>query len=108
MVNKKTKIIATVGPACNTKEKLWELVQAGAYIFRLNFSHGNHEGHLKVINYIREKITDQTIQLVFVPDKDNVADVFTKPSENTKFHRHTDKVMNGFHNDVDYLFGKSV
>ena len=51
---KKTKIIATVGPASNTKEKLEELVQAGADIFRLNFSHGTHEDHLKVIRYVRE------------------------------------------------------
>ncbi len=51
---KKTKIIATVGPASNTKEKLTELVKAGADIFRLNFSHGTHEDHLKVINLVRE------------------------------------------------------
>jgi len=53
-LSKKTKIVATVGPACNTKEKLWELVKAGANIFRLNFSHGSHDGHLQVIKYIRE------------------------------------------------------
>ena len=53
-LSKKTKIVATVGPACNTKEKLWELVKAGANIFRLNFSHGSHEQHLQVIKYIRE------------------------------------------------------
>lgn len=51
---KKTKIIATVGPASNTKEKLTELIKAGADIFRLNFSHGTHEDHLKVINIVRE------------------------------------------------------
>jgi pyruvate kinase len=50
---KRTKIIATVGPACNTEEKLWELVQAGVDVFRLNFSHGDHAGHLQVIKHIR-------------------------------------------------------
>ncbi len=50
----KSKIIATVGPACNTKEKLKELVNAGADVFRLNFSHGTHEDHQKVIEYVRE------------------------------------------------------
>jgi pyruvate kinase len=50
----KTKIVATVGPASNTKEKLHELIVAGVNVFRLNFSHGTHEDHLKVINYIRE------------------------------------------------------
>lgn len=49
----RTKILATVGPASNTPEKLWELVQAGADVFRLNFSHGSHEDHLKVINHIK-------------------------------------------------------
>ncbi|MEX0884533.1 MAG: pyruvate kinase, partial [Cyclobacteriaceae bacterium] len=50
----KTKILATVGPASNTKEILTELVMVGADIFRLNFSHGDHKGHAKVIKTIRE------------------------------------------------------
>lgn len=50
----KTKIVATVGPASNNKEVLRELVKAGADVFRLNFSHGSHEDHLKVINMVRE------------------------------------------------------
>ena len=53
-----TKIVATVGPASNTYDKLLELVQAGVDVFRLNFSHGTHDDHLKVINhiaYINEK-----------------------------------------------------
>lgn len=53
-----TKIVATVGPASSSYEKLLELVRAGVNIFRLNFSHGSHEDHLKVINhisYINEK-----------------------------------------------------
>lgn len=48
----KTKIVATVGPACSSKEKLKELIKAGVDIFRLNFSHGTHEDHLKVIERI--------------------------------------------------------
>lgn len=44
-----TKIVATVGPACNTYDKLLELVKAGVDVFRLNFSHGTHADHLKVI-----------------------------------------------------------
>jgi pyruvate kinase len=50
----KTKIIATIGPACNTKEKMLELIEAGADVFRLNFSHGSHEEHQRVIDIIRE------------------------------------------------------
>ncbi|MEI8280062.1 MAG: pyruvate kinase [Bacteroidota bacterium] len=48
----KTKIIATVGPACNTYEKLLSLVQEGVNVFRLNFSHGTHEQHKEVIDHI--------------------------------------------------------
>ncbi len=50
----KTKVIATVGPASNTKEKLKSLIKAGVDIFRLNFSHGTHEDHAQVIKYVRE------------------------------------------------------
>ncbi|MDX2195168.1 MAG: pyruvate kinase [Cytophagales bacterium] len=49
----RTKIIATVGPASNTEDKLLELIKAGVDVFRLNFSHGSHEEHLKVIQLIR-------------------------------------------------------
>lgn len=48
-----TKIVATVGPACNTYEKLLELVKAGVDVFRLNFSHGTHADHLSVIEHIQ-------------------------------------------------------
>jgi len=49
----KTKIVATVGPACDTYDKLLELVKAGVNVFRLNFSHGDHEGKAKIIQHIR-------------------------------------------------------
>ena len=49
----KTKIVATVGPACDTYEKLLELVKAGVNVFRLNFSHGAHEDKKKIIQHIR-------------------------------------------------------
>jgi pyruvate kinase len=65
---KKSKIIATVGPACNTKEKLWELVQAGANVFRLNFSHGSHEQHLLVINAIRELNKEKNTNIAILQD----------------------------------------
>lgn len=56
--NQKTKIIATVGPACNTYQKIIELVKAGVDVFRLNFSHGSHQDHEKVIQHIN-KINEQ-------------------------------------------------
>lgn len=50
----KTKIVATVGPACDTYEGLLALVRAGVNVFRLNFSHGSHEDKLRIIGYIRQ------------------------------------------------------
>src|SRR6201994_3691818 len=49
----KTKIVATVGPACDTYEKLLDLVKAGVNVFRLNFSHGSHEDKAKINEHIR-------------------------------------------------------
>ncbi len=49
----RTKIVATVGPACDTYEKLVELVHAGVNVFRLNFSHGSHEDKTQIIEHIR-------------------------------------------------------
>ena len=49
----RTKIVATVGPACDTYEKLLALVRAGVNVFRLNFSHGSHEDKGKIIEHIR-------------------------------------------------------
>ncbi len=51
---KRTKIVATVGPACSTYDKLLELVKAGVNCFRLNFSHGSYEDKTQIIEYIRE------------------------------------------------------
>ena len=51
---KKTKIVATLGPACNTKEKMEVLMTAGVNVFRVNFSHANHEEVAQRIKEIRE------------------------------------------------------
>lgn len=63
-----TKIIATVGPACNTKVKLLELAVAGVNVFRLNFSHGNHAQKLKVIKIIKELNEETDLNLAILQD----------------------------------------
>ena len=42
LTNKKTKIVATLGPATNTKEILTELACSGVNVFRINFSHADY------------------------------------------------------------------
>ena len=50
----KTKIVATIGPATESPERIRELIQAGATTFRLNFSHGDHSEHAERIATIRQ------------------------------------------------------
>tara|TARA_B100000287_G_scaffold433933_1_gene496955 strand:+ start:2583 stop:3998 length:1416 start_codon:yes stop_codon:yes gene_type:complete len=49
-----TKIIATLGPSSSSPSKIHSIFQAGADIFRLNFSHGSHENHRKTVFHIRQ------------------------------------------------------
>ncbi len=51
---KRTKIVATIGPAVDTKEAIKELLKAGANVFRLNTSHGTMEDHREKFNLIRQ------------------------------------------------------
>ena len=53
-MTRKTKIIATVGPSVNSKDGIKKLVNSGADVLRLNFSHGTEEDHLNVVKWARE------------------------------------------------------
>lgn len=50
---RKTKIICTIGPACECEEILTEMCKAGMNVARLNFSHGSHEEHQNKIDLIK-------------------------------------------------------
>lgn len=54
-VNRRTKILATVGPASESSEILGQLIEAGVDVFRLNFSHGSVEQHVTVAERIRKQ-----------------------------------------------------
>ncbi|WP_418264304.1 pyruvate kinase [Flavobacterium faecale] len=51
--NKKTKIVATLGPATSTREIIKDMIEAGVNVFRINFSHADYEGVKEKINIIR-------------------------------------------------------
>ncbi|HEV2746933.1 MAG TPA: pyruvate kinase [Allosphingosinicella sp.] len=51
--SRKVRILATLGPASDTREMIRELAEAGADAFRINMSHGSHADHLKLIETIR-------------------------------------------------------
>lgn len=65
---KRTKIVATVGPSCDSYEKLVELVRAGVNVFRLNFSHGTHEDKARVIEYIRKINKNEPVNIAILAD----------------------------------------
>ena len=50
---RKTKIVCTIGPACDNEDTLTQMCMAGMNVARLNFSHGSHEEHLKKIELIK-------------------------------------------------------
>lgn len=64
----RTKIVATVGPASNTYERLRRLIEEGVDVFRLNFSHGSHEDHLAVINLVRRLNKDLRTNVCLLQD----------------------------------------
>jgi pyruvate kinase len=53
-VNRRTKIVATIGPASTDREILVRMVEAGMDVARLNFSHGSHEQHAETAQLVRE------------------------------------------------------
>ena len=50
---RRTKIVATVGPASDSEKRIRELIKAGVNVFRLNMSHGDHGYHRKIFTRIR-------------------------------------------------------
>ena len=54
-LKRKTKIVATIGPASSSRETINQLIEAGIDVARLNFSHGDHQQHLSALKLIREE-----------------------------------------------------
>ncbi len=52
-MDRRAKIVATIGPSCNDEAMLTSLIEAGVDVARLNFSHGTHEDHARRIACIR-------------------------------------------------------
>ena len=65
---KRTKILATVGPACFSEEKLREMVYAGVNGFRLNFSHGSYEERDEQIRIIRKYAEERGRNVAILQD----------------------------------------
>ncbi len=81
---KKTKIVSTLGPASNDLETITKLIEAGANVFRFNFSHGDHEEHLRRMNLVRQA-EKNTGKLVGIMLDTKGAEIRTTDQEDGKF-----------------------
>ncbi|WP_444964666.1 pyruvate kinase [Pediococcus pentosaceus] len=89
---KKTKIVSTLGPASTSVDTIVKLIEAGANVFRFNFSHGDHEEHLGRYNMVREaeKITGKSVGILL---DTKGAEIRTTPQKDGNQEYHTnDKV----------------
>lgn len=66
--DKKTKIVATVGPATASKEMLLNIINEGVNVIRINFSHGKHEDHLKIVEKVREINKENSLHIALLAD----------------------------------------
>ena len=67
-ITHRTKIVATVGPACDSYDQLLALVRAGVNVFRLNFSHGAHEDKKRIIDSIRKISANEPYNIAILGD----------------------------------------
>ena len=65
---RRTKIVATIGPATESADQITKLVKAGATTFRLNFSHGDHDEHAQRIKTIRQVSDELGIHIGILQD----------------------------------------
>lgn len=65
-MDRKAKIVATLGPSCDSNEKINLLIQSGMDVARLNFSHGTHASHLRFIQLLKEssKLNNKSITIL--------------------------------------------
>lgn len=106
----KTKIVATIGPACEEKDIIIELINHNLNIARLNFSWSTHESHKKVINNIREASKECGVKVFIMQDLSGPREQDGKEhhfggGENISVITDKDKddLYFGIENDVDYV-----
>lgn len=65
---KKTKIICTIGPACNNEKTIIKMINAGMNVARINFSHGTDEDHIKTIKMLKSVREKQKVSFAIMLD----------------------------------------
>lgn len=65
---RRTKIVCTIGPSCNTQEGITNLFLHGMNVARINFSHGSHQDHQRSIKYIRKTARENDYSIAVLMD----------------------------------------
>lgn len=121
-VKKRTKIVATIGPASQTKEALRQMIMSGMNVARINFSHGTHESNGEVIDFVKELREEMGIPVGIMADlqgprirtvveedieleKGDTVGVYDVSSDKSKLSFGVDKIMGldvpGIVNDIE-------
>ncbi len=66
--SRNSKIVCTLGPACNSPEQIRRVLRAGARIFRFNFSHGTHESHTQSLQHLRSEAFKLNVPIAIMQD----------------------------------------
>ena len=66
--SRNSKIVCTLGPACNTPDSIRRVLKAGARIFRFNFSHGTHESHTETLQHLRSEAFKLNVPIAIMQD----------------------------------------
>lgn len=85
--NKKTKIVATVGPATSSKKMLESIIDEGVNVIRINFSHGKHSDHVDVIERVRQINKERNIHTALLGDLQGPKIRIGKIKENTTVNK---------------------
>jgi pyruvate kinase len=67
-MQRKAKIVATIGPSCDEEDSLGRLIDAGLDVARLNFSHGTHQSHGEIIARIRRLSEEHNKPITILQD----------------------------------------
>jgi pyruvate kinase len=85
---RKTKIVSTLGPASNDLKTIKALINAGANIFRFNFSHGDHEEQLGRMNLVKQAMKETGVKVGLMLDTKG-AEIRTTATTDGKVKSHT-------------------
>lgn len=89
---KRTKIVSTLGPASNDLATIKSLIEAGANVFRFNFSHGDHAEQAERMELVRQA-EKETGKLVGILLDTKGAEIRTTPQKDGKFEVETGHVL---------------